>query len=572
MTRILVIEDDPTVRKLILKFLQSEGFEVMSAENGSSGIELAQMQEPDLIVCDVMMPECNGYEVLERLQTDPATARIPFIFLTAKIDKADLRHGMDLGADDYLTKPFQRHELINAVTARLAKQAKITQPYINEMKRAAQSLGQLAYRDPLTGLPNRILLHQQLQDSLSQAKRNQKFLAVLYLNLDRFKTINLNWGHAIGDALLQSLAERLNQTLGQEHTVARLGSDEFCLVLGNLEQLQQVREQISYLLQVLEAPFDLDGQLIQVQTSIGVALYPEQGHSPDQLLNRAEIASRHAKQQHHQKFCFYDLEMDSRVVEQQLIETHLGQALERSELVLYYQPQVNLVTGRIIGAEALLRWQHSKLGLLLPNQFIPVAEETGQIVPIGEWVLKSACLQAKTWQSIHPMSIRVAVNLSARQFNQHNLADTVSQVLQASELDPNLLVIEMTETNIMEDVASTIASLQALKSLGIQLAVDDFGTGYSSLNYLKRFPIDTLKIDRSFVTDITNDVNDAAIAKAIIALAQSLQLKVVAEGVETAAQLQFLKQSGCQAVQGYLFSPPVTAAEFAQLLSQDQRL
>ncbi len=571
MTQILVIEDDPNVRTLILKLLQAEGFETISAEDGRMGVQLAMMHEPDLIICDIMMPECDGYEVLQQLRQGANTAAIPFIFLSAKSERVDLRHGMELGADDYLTKPFKRAELLGAISARLSKRESFTQPYVDEMKRAAQTLSQMAYRDPLTNLPNRILLHHQFQEALTQALRSQQLVSVMCINLNRFKVINANLGYSNGDLLLRQVAERLESGFGAQGTVARLGGDEFSLItrVATKEEAADIAKSV---LTLLSEPYDLDGHYAQIRISIGIALYPCDGDSPDRLLSQADTAMRHAKTQNNGGYEFYRLEMDALAAERQLMESKLNLALERQEFQIYYQPQVNLITGRIIGAEALLRWQDPELGLVHPIKFITIAEETGLIIPIGEWVLQTACNQAKVWQNSSRLTIRISVNLSARQFRQEGLVDKVAQTLKDTGLDPDVLVLELTETSVMENVEATIATLRDLKAMGVHVSIDDFGTGYSSLNYLKRFPIDTLKIDQSFVREVTTDPNDAAIAKAIIAMAQSLQLKVIAEGVETEEQFAFLRQSGCHAMQGYLFSRPIPAPEFTQLLESDKRL
>jgi diguanylate cyclase len=572
MTKILLVEDDPGVRTVILKMLDAEGFDVISTTNGQRGIELARELEPDLIICDIMMPECNGYEVLHQLRQSSDTAAIPFIFLSAKSEKADLRQGMELGADDYLTKPFTRAELLGAIGARLTKRSHITQPYIDEMKKAAENLGQLAYRDPLTNLPNRILFHNRLQMAISQAKKQQKPLAVVCLDLDQFKSINTRLGHVVGDSLLQAVAMRISSTISEEDTVARMGADEFSIVLLSQPDEEAIAEFAQRLTKVVSAPYELNEHKVHAQVSVGITLYPKDGTTPDKLLNQADLAMRQVKEQGGSGYQFYSAEMDAIAAERQLLETSLSKALEQQELRLYYQPQVNSITGRIIGAEALVRWQHPELGLLYPGKFIPLAESTGLILPLGEWVLRTACQQAQAWQSANRLPIRVSVNLSFRQFKQQNLTETIAQILEETKLGPDVLVIELTETSVMENVDATINVLQELRQMGVQISIDDFGTGYSSLNYLKRFPIDTLKIDQSFVRDITTDTNDAAIAKAIIAMAQSMQLKVIAEGVETEEQFNFLRQIGCHAMQGHLFSMPITPEAFEQLLVEDKRL
>lgn len=574
MTQILVIEDDPNVRTLILKLLQAEGFDALSAEDGRTGLRLARVHEPDLIICDIMMPEFDGYEVLSQLRQNSATATIPFIFLSAKSERTDLRQGMELGADDYLTKPFKRAELLGAISARLTKQAALTQPYVDEMKRAAQTLNQLAYRDPLTNLPNRILLHHRFQEAIAQVSQTspQQMVAILWINLNRFKAININMGYTNGDLLLKMVAERLERAFGQRSTVARLGSDEFSMLLGNLAEKEEAARVAQKILKVLAEPYNLDGHYAQIQASIGIALYPDHSNSPDRLLNQADTAMRHVKASGSGGYQFYAQEMDVLASERQQMESQLSSALENLEFQLYYQPQVNLITGRVIGAEALIRWHNPQLGMVQPDKFIGIAEDTGLIIPIGEWVLKTACTQAKAWQDASRLPIRISVNLSARQFRQENLVAKVDQTLKETGLAANLLVLELTETSVMENVETTIQTLKDLKEMGVRISIDDFGTGYSSLNYLKRFPIDTLKIDQSFVREVTTDPNDAAIARAIIAMAQSLQLKVIAEGVETEEQFNFLRQSGCHAMQGYLFSPPIPATEFETLIRSDRRM
>lgn len=572
MKTILVIEDEHSIRNNTLKILQYKGFQSIGAEDGEIGVQLAKAYLPDLIICDIMMPKLDGYGVLNTLRQDPETATIPFIFLSAKVDRSDIRQGMNLGADDYLTKPFTTTELIEAIAARLEKQAAVTRPYIDSMKRAAENLSKVAYCDPLTGLPNRILLRHRLQEALTQAKRRQSLVAVICVNLDRFRAVNATMGHATGDLLLQAVAERLRQLAQSEDTVARLNGDEFSIILTQQNSRQAVEEKVCQVLQDLTHPYHCNGTDLTIHVNVGVSLYPTDAEQPDRLLTHAETARRWGKKPGNSSYQFYGAEMDVLNAERQQLEIDLGIAYEQSEFQLYYQPQVNLITGRIIGAECLLRWQHPKRGLVGPNQFIQVAEETGLIMPIGEWILRTACTQGQIWRSANLMPLRISVNLSARQFKQQDLVETVIQILDETGFDPKFLVLELTETSIMEDVDATITTLQELKAKGIEISIDDFGTGYSSLNYLKRFPIDTLKIDQSFINQVTEDAHDAAIATAIIAMAQSLNLKVIAEGVETEAQLAFLRKHGCQAIQGYLYSPPVPAEEIQNFIREDRRL
>lgn len=571
MKKILVIEDDQPIRSAILKFLQAESYDAICAPDGYAGIQLALEQAPDLILCDIMMPECDGYEVLTTLRQNPATASLPFIFLSAKADRSDLRQGMDLGADDYLTKPFTRDELLGAIAARLSKQAGMIQPFLHEMRSAAEHLTHIAYRDPLTNLPNRILFYQRLQEALERCRRSHSLLGVLYLNLDAFKAINLDLGYASGDELLQVVAQRLSTLLGYEHTLARFGDDEFVVILNGVTQRRDAATMARSLLNALREPIALAGQYLSVQASLGIALYPDNGNDANDLIHHAKLAMRQAKQKGG-SYQFYSLEIDSLLAQQEWISGHLRFALARNELTLVYQPQVNLITDRVIGFEAFLRWQHPEMGLLYPDKFLPMAEESGLIVEIGAWVLQTACAQAQTWQSPSHPPVKLVVNLSTRQFHQANLRDLIGQALAQSGLDPSLLVFDLTEATIMEDWDASLEILQGLNAMGVSVTIDDFGTGLSSLNSLKRLPIDGVKLDRSFVQDITQNAHSLAIAKAIVAVAQSLRLKAIAEGVETDEQAAVLRRIGCFAAQGNYFSAAIAPARLQDWLLPSSNL
>ncbi|MBD2077865.1 EAL domain-containing protein [Phormidium sp. FACHB-592] len=574
MTQILVIEDDALVCTLMLKLLKAEAFEILIANDGATGVQLAQMYEPDLIICDVMMPEFDGYEVLRQLRDQPATATIPFIFLSAKADRTDLRQGMELGADDYLTKPFKRAELLGAIAARLEKRDTLTQPYIREMKRAASMLGQMAYVDPLTNLPNRISFHNQCQNAIQQAQEAGYSVAVMHLNLKDFGAVNTALGYFNGDRLLQKVATRLKRAVGESDAVARLVANEFGVLLNQVSDEvgneRTIDNLVQNLLASLTEPYELDEQSVQIQVRMGIAFYPEHGSSPDQLFDHAEIALRYAKAQNNQ-YQLYSPELAVLEAEKQLMQSQLALALERQEFQVYYQPQVNLITGRIIGAEALLRWNHPTHGLINPDVFLANAEDPATELAIGRWALETACRQATVWQSAMALPLRLAINVSTHQFQQENLVTTVTNTLQQTGLSADVLVLELTEACAMSAVELTVLKLKELKAIGVQIALDDFGTGFSSLNYLKRFPLDSLKIDKSFIQNMMTDTDDAAIAKMIIAVGQSLQLKVIAEGVETVAQFNFLRQSGCHAMQGSLFSTPLSGTELQELLAADKR-
>jgi diguanylate cyclase len=570
--KILVIEDEAPIRANILKILNFKGFETIGAEDGEAGIQQAKRHLPDLIICDIMMPLLDGYGVLYALRQDSETAAIPLVFLTAKAERSDLRQGMNLGADDYLTKPFTSAELLEAVSARLAKQSSITQPYLDEIKRAADNLSRVAYTDPLTNLPNRIFLRHKLQETIGQAQLRQQQVGVLCLNLDRFSAVNASLGNLTGDLLLQAVADRLTQSLPSQVMVSRFSGDEFSLIVSGTTQLDLL-EIAQQLLKNLTRPYRLDNQQdVFVHASIGIALFPENSSQPDQLLTQADAARRYCRKQGGNAYQFYNSAMVTADAERRSLEVDLHAAIERCEFLLYYQPQVNAVTGRIVGMEALLRWQHPTRGMVSPVTFIPVAEESGTIIPIGAWALRAACREVKALQASCLTPLRVSVNLSARQFRQKDLVETVAQILEETEFDPHRLVLELTETSVMEDIEGAINTLNAFKAMGIEISIDDFGTGYSSLSYLRRLPIDVLKVDRSFVSQVTENDHDAAIATAVIAMAKSLGLKVIAEGVETEGQLAFLRQHGCYLIQGYLYSPPLPVVEIQKLLVEDKRL
>jgi diguanylate cyclase (GGDEF)-like protein len=425
---------------------------------------------------------------------------------------------------------------------------------------------QVGLYDALTGLPNRNLFFDQVKRSLSRVQRDPSYqLAVLYLDCDRFKFINDSLGHNVGDSLLKTMAERLRHCVRDYDTVARQGGDEFVLIMSGLGGEGRVAEQMRRVLAAVSSPWPFNAVEFNISCSIGVSLFPRDGEDPETLLKNADAAMYRAKETGRNNFQFYSPEMSSKFAAR--LQTHgsLRRALERDEFRLHYQPKLDLSSGEVIGLEALIRWDSPGEGLILPNRFVPVAEETGLIVPIGEWVLLTACRQVKGLLAQGFPPVIVSVNLSPAQFRQGGLAGTVERILFDTGLTANCLELEVTESLAMHDAAKFIDELQALKDIGIQLAIDDFGTGYSSLNYLKRFPIDRLKIDKSFVCDIGYDPDDAAIVKAVITLGHSLNLKVLAEGVESLQQLEFLRTNRCDEVQGYFFYRPLPMDDLRRL-------
>jgi diguanylate cyclase (GGDEF)-like protein/PAS domain S-box-containing protein len=435
-----------------------------------------------------------------------------------------------------------------------------------------EKISYLAQFDALTGLPNRTLFHDRLVQGMALASRTGKPMAVLFIDLDRFKLVNDTLGHGAGDKLLKEAAARLRGSIRNSDTVGRLGGDEFAAILSELGKPGDAGLVAQKIVDVFRRPFDLEGKEAYVTASVGVALYPADSDSAEALVVNADAAMYRAKEQGRNNYQYFTKDMNERALQRARMEIALRRALEREEFRLFYQPKADLLTGKICGFEALLRWQHPDKGMVLPGDFIPVLEETGLIVQAGEWVLRTACVQIRAWQESGLKVPPVAVNLSARQFEQKNLKDIVRQILRDTGVDPSLIEFEITESLLMKDPEGAARTLRDLKESGVGLSMDDFGTGYSSLGYLKRFPIDTLKIDRTFVRDISTDADDATLTRAIINLAQNLRLKVVAEGVETEAQLAFLCENGCEEMQGYLFARPTTADECEKMLREGRTL
>jgi diguanylate cyclase (GGDEF)-like protein len=430
----------------------------------------------------------------------------------------------------------------------------------------------LIHNDSLTKLPNRLALRDRFKQVQPTDSSNEQLVTVLSVGLDRFNQINDNLGHAVGDLLIKAVAERLTACVADGNTVARLTADQFAIILANTQHKKEAGIIAETILESLSQTFALAGQEIFITASIGIALYPRDGTEIEQLLNHANTAMAKAKQQGGDQYEFYTPALNIGSSDRLALQTGLRHALERQELQVYYQPQLDLKTGQIIGAEALVRWQHPERGLVSPDKFIPIAEQTGLIIPIGEWVLHTACRQIKNWQTAGFPSLRIAVNLSSRQFSQIDLRKQLVDILMETGLDPKYIELELTESMLVQNTEVAIRRLNALKSLGVQIAIDDFGTGYSSLSYLQQFPFDILKIDRCFIRNITENSNNAAITRAIIEMAKSLNLKLIAEGVETPSELSFVCRHQCDGMQGFLFSRPVPAQEFEQFLTSGKRL
>lgn len=455
--------------------------------------------------------------------------------------------------------------LLSLVDSRMASR---TSELLRSLRHANEKLQHLALHDNLTKLPNRTLLEDRIAQAISSVQRSGKFFSVMFVDLDRFKTINDSLGHHYGDKLLQAVAQRLIEVLRGEDTIARIGGDEFVVLLKEISKPQTAAHVAEKILGAMSGPFIIEGQEQNISASIGISVYPSDGLDLRTLMVSADGAMYHAKKMGRNNYQFFTPEMNAVAMERFELEKSLRRAMENDEFELHYQPKVHVRTGDIIAMEALVRWRHPQKGLISPAEFIPLAEEIGLIIPLGAWVLMTACQQNKRWQDAGLPRLRVAVNLSAVQFRQKHLVEFITQVLDDTGLDASCLELEVTESIVMQNPEETTLILEKLHAKGIHLSIDDFGTGYSSLSYLKRFPLDTLKIDRSFVRDISSDPDDAAIVKSVIALAHSLRLRVIAEGVETASQLSFLRALGCDEYQGYYRSKPLPAAQFEQLLRQ----
>lgn len=437
---------------------------------------------------------------------------------------------------------------------------------ISERRKAEETIRRQAYHDALTGLPNRALLKDRLGQALLKARRASGMCAVLMLGLDRFKNINETLGHQAGDHLLRGVAERLTECLAQDDAVARLGGDEFIVMMPLVERQEAAVGAAQKILGALKRPFHFEGHELHINASVGIAASPADGDTPEILLRNAGTALHRAKEQGRHTYQLYTPLMNASAFERLVMENSLRHAIQRQEFVIYYQPLMDLASGRLAGMEALLRWKHPELGLVYPEEFIPLAEETGIIVPLGEWVLTNACRQNKKWQDAGLPQLRMSVNLSARQINEEGFVGTVAQVLKDTGLDPQFLELEVTESIALQNEERVVAVLRELQAMGIRIAMDDFGTGYSSLSYLKKLPIHSLKIDQSFVRDLTTDPNDAAIASTVIVLGHNLNLSVTAEGVENQEQLDFLRKQRCDSIQGHLFSHPLPKDEVEKIL------
>jgi len=520
----------------------------------------------DIYLLDYRLGKHTGLDLLQKATCQGC--RSPFILLTGEGNHETDLKAMKAGAADYLVK--------GEISAPLLERSI---RYAIERKRTEERIYHMAFYDSLTDLPNRVLFQDRLRLAIANAERHEYMSAVLFLDIDNFKRINDTFGHFMGDNLLKEVAFRLSSIMRKCDSVtrdvpdlfARLGGDEFTVLLNVINDTEDAARVARRIIETISAPFKVNGYEIFITSSIGIAIYPADGNEIDSLLKNADAAMYSAKENGKNNYQYYKQHMNATAFERLTLENDLHKALEREEFLLYYQPQINADSGAITGMEALIRWRHPNGRIIPPLDFIPLAEETGLILPISEWVLKTACEQSKAWQEEGYKAVPVSVNLSSQQFQQKDFIASLSAILDDTGISPENLILEITESTILQNTKTAFSSLHELTAMGLRLAIDDFGTGYSSLSYLKSFPIHAIKIDRSFVREISTDSDDAAIATAIISMAHSLRLKIIAEGVETEEQLEFLCKQRCDEIQGYLFSPPLPPGEISKLLKAEDQ-
>ena len=671
--RLLVVDDFELNRDMLSRRLRSRGFEVYCADGGRDALAKIAQYPCDLVLLDIMMPDMDGYEVLNHLREKYTSTDMAVIMVTAKDQSEDIVKALSCGADDYITKPIDFPVAMARIRTQLERRSieialreseeryslaaegandglwdwnlRTHEVYFSDrwkrmlgyepheiggsiddwfdrvhkddVYRLKETLDQhlreltpkfsCEYRmimkdgshhwmlcrgsavrdeqqvtcrmvgwqtdttnrvqhDNLTSLPNRALFLDRMISAIARVKRTGQGFAIFYLGIDRFKIINESLGHELGDQVLVAIVRRMETLLRPGDTMARLGGDEFSILAEDIRGIGHASQIANWIREEMSAPFSIGGHEAHITISIGIVLGDKGSDSSEEILRKGHTAMSEAKS--HGKNCYEFFSSDRDLISTLQMENQLRKALEKNELYLAYQPQIDTRSGKIIGVEALLRWRNPKLGMVPPGGFIPLAEETGLIVPIGEWVLKTACGQHKKWLDAGLPPLRIGVNISSRQFRKNDLLGLVTQTLAETGLEARYLDLELTESLLMEDLNQTIETLKNLHQLGVRISIDDFGTGYSSLSYLKRFHIDTLKIDRSFVMDITEDPDDAAISCAIIGMAHSLRMRVVAEGVETGEQLEYLKELGCDEMQGFYFSPATDPVAIAEMLKK----
>jgi diguanylate cyclase (GGDEF)-like protein len=556
--KVLIAEDDSVTCRMLEVTLQGWGYEVVVASDGREALEVLMSQDsPQLAVLDWLMPEIDGTEVCRRVREAKKEKYIYMILLTIKEKKVNILEGLDSGADDYIVKPFDAPEL----KSRLGAGKRVIEENIK--------LSHQAQYDHLTSLPNRAMFTNKLRRLIIRPEYHENYqFALLFMDLDRFKIVNDNLGHGIGDQLLKEVAARLEDCIRATDIAARIGGDEFAVFLDDINNVSNAKKITDRIQKKLSEPYDLNGHEIVTTASIGIALSATGYTLVEDLIRDADTAMYRAKSIGRGQYEIFDPQIRTSVENTLQLEADLWRAVENMEFLVYYQPIVSIESGVMTGIEALLRWEHPERGFIPPDEFIPLAEETGLMSSIGEWMIRTACSQNKAWQDAGYPELKVHVNFSARQFYYQNLSEMVDRILKETGMSAEFLNVEITENTAME--ANSIKILNELSAMGVQTSIDDFGTGYSSIGSLMRFPINAIKIDKSFIKDIAVNPNVEVVIKTIIAMAHSLTVKVIAEGVETEEQLAFLRSHNCDEMQGFIFSKPVSEEEFTGLLEKEK--
>ena len=548
--KVLIAEDDPVFQSLLVGLIRSWGDEPVPVQNGQEAwAALTAPDGPRLAILDWVMPGLDGVELCRRLRARCGSGYVYILLLTGRSNPEDTVMALEAGADDYVTKPFHPSEL----RARLRSAGRILE--------LQEALAHQANHDALTGLPNRTLLAELFRLESESALRHSEKLGFLYIDLDRFKLVNDTLGHAAGDVLLKEVSHRFLRCIRKSDTLARVGGDEFVLMTPRLSRPETAEEIAAKLLDALEAPVEIEGHQIYVTASIGISIFPRDGHDLTSVQQSADAAMYASKRSGRNKHRIFDAALSETSYNRLQLDTQLHGALRGSEFLLHYQPLYCLRDFSLAGAEALIRWNNPALGMVAPDTFIPIAEESGGITAIGQWALQQACTQVREWAGRHPRRFRVGVNISATQFASNDFLDTVRATLAFTGVDSALLEFELTETVLVRDFEKSASVIAALHDLGIKIAIDDFGSGYSSFSYLQNLPVDTLKIDKSLVHSAGTNPRSASVLQAITSLAHSLDTRVVAEGIESVEQLQAVRAAGCDMVQGYLLGRPGTAAQ-----------
>ncbi len=557
---VLIVDDTSADRDLLAAILAGQGYRIRTASSACLALEQINLAQPDLVLLDIHMPEMDGFELCRHLRQSKQYAGIPIIFISVSDDTDSKVAAFNCGGIDYVTKPYRTAEIRARIHAHL------------QMKRTRDQLGFQAGHDALTGLPNRSLLMDRMHQTISFAERYGGQVAVAYIDLDKFKSVNDRLGHEAGDQLLIEAAVRLQSCVRESDTIARIGGDEFVIAFYDQGGENVAAHAMQRILERMSEPIVLDGYSVVSGCSIGFACFPQDGCDVDTLIRNADTAMYRAKELGRNNYQFFTSELNSRVNARMALEKSLCGALERNEFVLHYQPRIELRSGRVIGLEALIRWQHPELGLLPPLHFIPVAEEAGLIGQIGDWVVRAACMQHKQWEEQGLLQVPIAINISPSQFLDPGFAQSISSALRDTGVAACNLELDLKESLLMHDPGATIRVLQELKVIGVGLAIDDFGTGFSNLGYLKRFPVDRIKLDPSFISEIQVHPDDLAVVDAVISMAHSLRLKVMAEGTESESQLALLASRGCDEMQGEYFSPALPVNLCTALLQEKRSL